>query len=77
MDLLMKSDLRSIIEEEEEDNIRSDLGMDDYLYDREEEQQSKGPFHYSNGISDNSWSPNGMYGGYDDWEDYRDANGLD
>jgi hypothetical protein len=27
MDLLMNSDLRSIIEEEEEDNIRSDLGM--------------------------------------------------
>jgi hypothetical protein len=35
------------------------------------------PFHYSNGISDNSWSPNWIYGGYDDWEDYGDANGLD
>ncbi|KAK5667462.1 hypothetical protein QVD99_006056 [Batrachochytrium dendrobatidis] len=39
MDLLMNSDLRSIIKEEEEDNIRSDLGMNDYLYDSEEEQQ--------------------------------------
>ena len=73
----MKSDLKSFIEEEKEDNIASDLGMDDYLYDREEECQSEGLYHYSNGISDASWSPNGMYGGYDDWETYRDANGLD
>ena len=77
MNLLMKSVLKSFIEEEEEDNIASDLGMDDYLYDREEECQSKGLYHYSNGISDASWSPNGVYGGYDDWETYRDANGLD
>lgn len=78
MDLLMNSDLSSIINEEEEDNIRSDLGMDDCLDDSEEEEhQSKGLFHYSNGISDDSWSRNGMYGGYDDWETYCDANGLD
>ena len=31
MNLLMNSDLRSIIKEEKEDNIASDLGMDDYL----------------------------------------------
>ena len=72
----MKSDLKSFIEEEEEDNIAIDLGMDDYLYDREEEYQSKGLYHYSNRISDAFWSPNGMNGGYDDWETYCDANRL-
>ena len=74
MDTLMESDLRTLIEDLEEDNIACDLGMDDgYIF--ESEEQSKGPLHKS--YMDNSWSPNGLYGGYDDWETYRDANGLD
>ena len=77
MDILLKSDLKSCLKKDEEDNISSDLGMDDYYYQSDQECQSKGMFHYNNGISDSSWSPNGMYGGYDDWETYRDANGLD
>lgn len=78
MDSLTKSELKSIIEDDEEDNVANDLGLNDYRDNYSEgEEQSKGPFHYSRGISDLSWSPHGLYGGYDDWETYREANGLD
>jgi hypothetical protein len=43
-------------------NRSSDLGMEAHLYDREEEHQSKGVFHYINGISDDSWTQNRMHG---------------
>ena len=64
MDALMESVLRTLIEELEEDNTRD--SDEDY-------QESKGLFHMS--YMDNHWSPNGLYGGYDDWETYQDAHG--
>ena len=74
MDLLIKSQLRPYIQEDEVDNIASDLGigMDDCYDDDYRIYQSKGGCHRSD--HDLSWSPTGLYGGYDDWETYRDAN---
>ena len=77
MDTLLNSDLKSSLLEDKEDNIKSDLYLDDYSDDDNERYQSKGTCHYLNNIPDDDWSPNGMYGGYNDWETYRDANGLD
>jgi hypothetical protein len=76
MNLLLKSDLKSLIDEYEEDNILSDLGMYDYDYGHRYDQ-SKGPLHYACGIPDDCWSPDGLYGGYHDYEDYLDANGIE
>jgi hypothetical protein len=73
--VLFESDLKTILQDENEDNVMADLGVEDYIDEVESEPQSKGIFHCS--AFDSSWSPHGMYGGYDDWEIYLDANGID
>ena len=76
MNILFSSKLKRLLDENEEDEIANDLyGFREDHY--EEERYQKGPYHYSSGIPDSSWSPNGMYAGYDDYEDYLDAYGID
>jgi len=73
INLLLQSKLARLLEEEcETDDI-----MEDCDYDSEEECEVKGLYHCSSGVPDSHWSPHGLYGGYDNYEDYLDANGIE
>jgi len=74
INLFVESEIFYLIKFEAKDNIAEDR---DLGYYNQQNCQSKGLFHYSAGISDDAWSPDGLYGGYDDWETYLDANGIE